>query len=584
MGRKNAEEGASVSLTKAVYAVLAAKHKEFDRYKELWRYKHGSDDTISISIRRFSVSSLKTLLKIYKDTGSQMGDRWAMGQIGAHIKVLESKGEAKIEQLRSLETAIIAWTKNGIIRGWVFGAKDDETKGVMQAMQLSNARYYPRVVDRDGTTPAYVSLTTTWWERNKKQTRSVSWQAGDALGKTVTELMTAAGLHHETQELIDLYDENEARFLEWRAMMGEQFVGHGLFEAIIEDEEERRFYRHRKQPDSEMRGIRLIVDDANNGIENQQMSRLFMNAETEDESMIEDYHDPDDQPVDRIADLDAAERFARLPLATFINCFNLSSYRNGWVHTDCMKPYVYRPELKEKLVLSPEHSELIGTLAQDMDVLMEDIISGKSGGTTILCQGKAGTGKTLTAEVYSEVIQRPLYRVHSGQLGTHAGSVEEALKKALENAMRWKAVLLIDEADVFISARGGDLEKNAVIGVFLRVLEYYNGLLFLTTNRTDDIDEAIRSRCIAEIDYQMPDVPERERLWITLSDVFGLKVVKDPKMARLLAETFECSGRDIKGLIKLVTKFSRKHSKAPTIEDFKRLSAFKKIKIVLKAK
>jgi hypothetical protein len=33
-------------------------------------------------------------------------------------------------------------------------------------------------------------------------------------------------------------------------------------------------------------------------------------------------------------------------------------------------------------------------------------------------------GKTLTAEVYSEIIRRPLYRVHSGQLGLNVAAME----------------------------------------------------------------------------------------------------------------------------------------------------------------
>jgi MoxR-like ATPase len=41
-----------------------------------------------------------------------------------------------------------------------------------------------------------------------------------------------------------------------------------------------------------------------------------------------------------------------------------------------------------------------------MDVLMDDIVAGKSGGTTVLCAGPPGVGKTLTAEVYSEIIRR----------------------------------------------------------------------------------------------------------------------------------------------------------------------------------
>ena len=35
--------------------------------------------------------------------------------------------------------------------------------------------------------------------------------------------------------------------------------------------------------------------------------------------------------------------------------------------------------------------------------------------------------------------------------------------------------MLIDEADVYIKRREDDMTMNAVVGVFLRVLEYFNG-------------------------------------------------------------------------------------------------------------
>ena len=132
-----------------------------------------------------------------------------------------------------------------------------------------------------------------------------------------------------------------------------------------------------------------------------------------------------------------------------------------------MAPYRYQPELKQKLVLPPEQTDLIDILTAEMDVLMDDIVQGKSGGTTVLCAGPPGVGKTLTAEVYSEIIQRPLYRVHSGQLGLNVSTMETALKEILTRAQRWGAVMLIDEADVYIKRRDDNIAMNAVVGVFL---------------------------------------------------------------------------------------------------------------------
>ncbi len=113
-------------------------------------------------------------------------------------------------------------------------------------------------------------------------------------------------------------------------------------------------------------------------------------------------------------------------------------------------------------------------------------------------------------------------------------TMETALKEVLTRAQRWGAVMLIDEADVYIKRRDDNIAMNAVVGVFLRVLEYFNGLLFLTTNRVDDIDEAIVSRCIALIKFHPPDAAARRRIWGVMAEQFALDV-DDAQMDELVA-------------------------------------------------
>jgi AAA+ superfamily predicted ATPase len=239
-----------------------------------------------------------------------------------------------------------------------------------------------------------------------------------------------------------------------------------------------------------------------------------------------------------------------------------------------MTPYQYQPELKHKLILPQEQTDLIDILTAEMDVLMDDIVAGKSGGTTVLCAGPAGVGKTLTAEVYSEIIKRPLYRVHSGQLGLNVAAMEIALKDILTRAQRWGAVMLIDEADVYIKRRDDNITMNAVVGVFLRVLEYFNGLLFLTTNRIDDIDEAIISRCIAMIRFYPPQNDARRKIWQVMTEQFNLEV--DAALIEQLVVMFPTgTGRDIKGLAKLTAKFCHQKQLAPSAEAFMRCSVFR---------
>ncbi len=96
--------------------------------------------------------------------------------------------------------------------------------------------------------------------------------------------------------------------------------------------------------------------------------------------------------------------FESVPLHGYVHLFHLEWHRNLWVHVQHLTEYRYQPELRDKLVLPDHHRDLIDILTSHMDVLVQDFVPGKSGGTTILCQGAPGLGKTLTAEVYAEVL------------------------------------------------------------------------------------------------------------------------------------------------------------------------------------
>ena len=70
--------------------------------------------------------------------------------------------------------------------------------------------------------------------------------------------------------------------------------------------------------------------------------------------------------------------------------------------------------------------------------------------------------------VYSEGVadytKRPLYTVSCGELGTDCSNVERNLKTALDLATTWNAIILIDEADIFLEARGpNDLKRNGLV-------------------------------------------------------------------------------------------------------------------------
>lgn len=104
--------------------------------------------------------------------------------------------------------------------------------------------------------------------------------------------------------------------------------------------------------------------------------------------------------------------------------------------------------------------------------------------------GRPGVGKTLTAEGIADHLKRPLYMVSAGELGTDSAVLEKRLTNILDISFTWNAVLLIDEADVFLERRSvHDMHRNSLVSIFLRVLEYFQGILFLTTNRVETFDE-----------------------------------------------------------------------------------------------
>jgi hypothetical protein len=69
-------------------------------------------------------------------------------------------------------------------------------------------------------------------------------------------------------------------------------------------------------------------------------------------------------------------------------------------------------------------------------------------------------------------------------LPIEAAKLEGQLSRIFKTASHWNAILLLDEADVFLEQRSPDnLTRNGLVSVFLRKLEYYEGIMFLMTNR-----------------------------------------------------------------------------------------------------
>ncbi|KAK0710017.1 hypothetical protein B0T26DRAFT_723802 [Lasiosphaeria miniovina] len=181
----------------------------------------------------------------------------------------------------------------------------------------------------------------------------------------------------------------------------------------------------------------------------------------------------------------------------------------------------------------------------------DDFVRQKGRGIIILLCGPPGVGKTLTAEAVAEKSKTPLYVLSASDLGTNPAKVDSALTEALECCQMWNAALLLDEADVFLECRSAvSLDRNELVSIFLRRLEYYQGLMFLTTNRLSAIDPAFKSRLDLILPYHDLTRESRRDVW---KNFIGLLPAGSANIAEAdfdeLAQT-EMNGREIKNSIK----------------------------------
>lgn len=92
--------------------------------------------------------------------------------------------------------------------------------------------------------------------------------------------------------------------------------------------------------------------------------------------------------------------------------------------------------------------------------------------------------------------------------------LDVTLDRIFKIARHFNAILLLDEADVFMEKRSAYHDgHNRLVTIFLRKLEYYEGILFLTTNRLVEFDEAILSRIQLKVKYEGLTKESRREIW-----------------------------------------------------------------------
>lgn len=210
-----------------------------------------------------------------------------------------------------------------------------------------------------------------------------------------------------------------------------------------------------------------------------------------------------------------------LVLTKVVPGFILGERSWGHFNVEHLEPIEYDKDAFKYLVLEDEIKltvkALIGRFANvngHVTPWPKDFVQNKGQGRIFLLHGSPGVGKTATCESIAELAHRPLISLTSGDLNLNSESVERNLAYFLQLGERYGAMVLLDEADVYLEARRArDIARNGLVSIFLRALEYYRGVLFLTTNRVQTFDAAFTSRIHVALHYRSLSDADRERIW-----------------------------------------------------------------------
>lgn len=489
---------------------------------------------------------------------------------------LKNKKLVKVKRVRDFEGALSQYLKD--VEGHRVFEKDSYDADALLCYRVTNVKYVEKEVHNYSTTPEHVVMKIIYKKFGINREVEIDFWGDDIRFKTIPEILGTKGFQVENTELRNQYLLDVKRFHDIKDQIGRQFIadGSGKDESLDDKDDERYYRKHRSGKAFSFQNNRILIDifveDPAKYAELQHSNRVDDGRwwwTTYGNKIDEDSREDDADEEEYGETVEQAE----IPIHPHVVIFDLARHLRLVTHVNYLQEYIYDEKLADKLVLSKEVKDLIEILVRFKEGGFVDIVKGKSGGTVILLSGLAGVGKTLTAEVFAEYLKKPLYTVQASQLGLKPEELEDELKKVLGRAERWDAILLIDEADVYVHERGNDINQNAIVGVFLRVLEYHDTTLFLTTNRPDIVDDAIASRCIAKIDYKYPTSEQQKEIWGIISSTAKISIEKSV-IDEFVEKHSQYSGRDIKNLIKLVNLKSLSDKKPIDVEMIEFIAKF----------
>jgi hypothetical protein len=532
------------------------KSLKSERLTQLGRFRT-DEDLVDVKADSLTDEQLDKIFKLAKAKPDLNGSRGLVMKITSYRNVRAAPTGKSIGRLEILATALRAYIEPSPNK-WLF---HEEKDGNAVPYFVKEIEFFKGA--RSNTPSTRISLNSVC--RREEDSTTCTFHQDD-LGKDVISLLHDKGWYLETPSAVARYFEDIEIYKKYVPMTGIQFraIGKGI-------PLEGYGYNTRSM---ERDGIAatVVIDDLHQDGASSRSSGDTSGSTTS--SKFWGKIAPDDGEDDEDDSDEEDAQTVVTPVQPYLKVFDLQRHEFVLIHVRNLSPYTYDKAAIAKLVLPEDVKSLVQILVQGSSEIMDDIIQGKTGGTIVIATGPPGTGKTLTAEVFAEEIEKPLYVVQCSQLGTNENNVEKELQHVLDRASRWRAILLIDEADVYVHERGDSIQQNAIVGVFLRVLEHYRGVLFLTSNRSTVIDDAVMSRATAWIRYDYPNQENLAKIWQVLSKQYKAEL-SDQLIGQLVREFPKVSGRNVKNLLKLA-KMLAKSRKNPEVDLalFKYVSGF----------
>jgi len=185
----------------------------------------------------------------------------------------------------------------------------------------------------------------------------------------------------------------------------------------------------------------------------------------------------------------------------------------------------------DDVVLNTQTRKTLDTILKQMDKEVHrklkewGIKEKKSIDARIIFYGAPGTGKTMTAYSLAKSLRKAVLSFDCSKiLSQYVGESEKNVRSVFDTyyelceKSKSEPVLLLNEADQFLSSRGGvghstDKMYNQMQNIFLEQIEKFEGVLIATTNLLQNIDKAFSRRFNYKLEFKKPALKQRVQLW-----------------------------------------------------------------------